>query len=433
MNRSFKLGVVSLSTILVGFLLIGVVLGQSAPANSDPYRHLNVFTEVFAKIKSEYVEEPDMKNVTLGAINGLLVSMDPFSSYLNKEQFEAYQSVRNSPSGGTGLVLSRKYGFEMGIVDAIEGSPAHQMGLTTGDIIESINGISTRDMPLAYADVLLQGEPGSTVELLVLRLRRPEPTTIQLTRARISPPAPRTKMLDTVTGLITIRSLAAGQTEAIAGRIRELERQGARKLVLDLRNCAVSTPEEGVLLADLFLDSGTIGSLEGQRVPKETFQASAAKTIFKGPLVVLTNRGTAGAAEIAASALMENKRAEAVGERTYGDASLRKAIPTEDGGAVLLAVAKYYSPEGKAIQDVSVTPTHAVADTTEISMADLDEEGETPAQPESPATPEPAEDKILERAIEVLGGKAPAARQEAAQDFSPQLLPKLVGARSMRP
>lgn len=240
-------------------------------------------------------------------------------------------------------------------------------------------------------------------------------------------------MLDTVTGLITIRSLAAGQTEAIAGRIRELERQGARKLVLDLRNCAVSTPEEGVLLADLFLDSGTIGSLEGQRVPKETFQASAAKTIFKGPLVVLTNRGTAGAAEIAASALMENKRAEAVGERTYGDASLRKAIPTEDGGAVLLAVAKYYSPEGKAIQDVSVTPTHAVADTTEISMADLDEEGETPAQPESPATPEPAEDKILERAIEVLGGKAPAARQEAAQDFSPQLLPKLVGARSMRP
>ncbi|HRJ20475.1 MAG TPA: S41 family peptidase, partial [Bryobacteraceae bacterium] len=426
MNRGFKYGVVTLSTVLVGFLLIGVVLGQSAPAGSnEPYRHLNVFTEVFAKIKAEYVEEPDMKNVTLGAINGLLVSMDPFSSYLNKEQYEAFQKARQTPKANVGLILSRKYGFEMGVVHAIEGSPAQQMGLTTGDIIEAINGISTRDMPLAFAEVLLSGEPGSTLELTVLRLRRPEPTTVKLTRAMVTPPGAAAKMVDTATGHVQVRTLTAGSAaqvaqkirelekhgarrlvldlrncavsepeegilladlfldsgkiatlegQRVAKKIRELEKHGARRLVLDLRNCAVSEPEEGILLADLFLDSGKIATLEGQRVAKETFEASSGKTVWKGPVVVLTNRGTAGAAEIAATALLDNKRAEVVGERSYGDAALRKEIATQDGGAVLLAVAKYYSPAGKAIQDVSVTPTHAVVDSTANDAAGPDDD-----------------------------------------------------------
>lgn len=439
MNRGFKYGVVTLSTVLVGFLLIGVVLGQSAPAGSnEPYRHLNVFTEVFAKIKAEYVEEPDMKNVTLGAINGLLVSMDPFSSYLNKEQYEAFQKARQTPKANVGLILSRKYGFEMGVVHAIEGSPAQQMGLTTGDIIEAINGISTRDMPLAFAEVLLSGEPGSTLELTVLRLRRPEPTTVKLTRAMVTPPGAAAKMVDTATGHVQVRTLTAGSAAQVAQKIRELEKQGARRLVLDLRNCAVSEPEEGILLADLFLDSGKIATLEGQRVAKETFEASSGKTVWKGPVVVLTNRGTAGAAEIAATALLDNKRAEVVGERSYGDAALRKEIATQDGGAVLLAVAKYYSPAGKAIQDVSVTPTHAVVDSTANDAAGPDDDLDaaplpgTPAPPPA-ATPAPSEDKILERAIEVLTGKAGPGNQEAAQAVAPQLLPRIGQPRPARP
>ena len=224
----------------------------------------------------------------------------------------------------------------------------------------------------------------------------------------------------------------------VAQKIRELEKQGARRLVLDLRNCAVSEPEEGILLADLFLDSGKIATLEGQRVAKETFEASSAKTVWKGPLVVLTNRGTAGAAEIAATALLDNKRAQVVGERSYGDAALRKEIATQDGGAVVLAVAKYYSPGGKAIQDVSVTPTHAVMDSTANDGAGLDEDPEgaplpgTPAPPPS-ATPAPAEDKILEKAIEVLAGKAGAANQEAAQAVAPQLLPRIGQPQAARP
>ncbi|WP_321474800.1 S41 family peptidase [uncultured Paludibaculum sp.] len=407
MSNGFKYSVVSVSTVLVALLLIGAVLGQSPETNpADPYRHLNVYTEVFAKVKADYVEEPDVKNVTLGAVNGLLVSLDPFASYLNAEQYKQYLKVKSVPKADVGLMLSRKYGYEIGVVDAIPGSPADKAGLSTGDILEAINGISTRDMPLAYADVLLHGEPGSTLELTVLRLRKPEPTKITLTRTRVDPPALTSKMLDKELGYLTVEDLSAGKTQAVQSAIAALEKQGAKKIILDLRDSALNVPEEGITLANLFVDKGTLGSLSGQKVAKQVFAADPAKSVFKGPLVVLTNRGTSGAAEIAAAALLDNKRASVVGERTYGDAALRKAVATEDGGAVLLAVAKYYSPAGKAIQDSSVVPNFLVAD-KEPEVA-TDEDDTTPA-PTTPKEPKSTEDSILKKAIEVVNGKAQAS------------------------
>lgn len=350
-----------------------------------------------------------MKNVTLGAINGLLVSVDPFSSYLNAEQYKRYQKTLADPKAGVGLLLSRKYGYEIGIVDAIPGSPADKAGLSTGDIIEAINGISTRDMPLAYADVLLHGDPGSTVELTILRLRKPEPAKVVLTRAVVTPPAVEFRMVDKETGLILVNDLSKGKSAKVRESIASLEKQGAKKLVLDLRHSALSDPEEGVALANLFIDKGTLSSLSGQKHARQVFEADAAKVAWKGPLVVLTNRGTAGAAEIAAAAILDNKRASVVGERTYGNAALRKAVSTEDGGAVLLAVAKYYSPSGKAIQDASVTPSVAVAD-TDVAEAP-DEDQPAPAAPEQkPATK--GEDAILKKGLEVLQSGVVAAQNQ---------------------
>lgn len=423
MSTTFKKAVVTVSTLLVGLLLIGALLGQSPDNTStDPYRHLNVFTEVFAKIKSDYVEEPDMANVTLGAINGLLLSMDPFSSYLNSDQYKAYLKAQEGQKAGIGVVLSRKYGYEIGLVDAIPGGPADKAGLSTGDIIEAINGISTRDMPLAYAEVLLQGDAGSSVELTVLRLRRPEATKIALTRAVVAPPGVTSKMLDTATGYIAVVDLRAGKAAAVASAIRDLDRQGAKKLVLDLRHSAVSVPEEGIALANLFLDKGTIATLEGQKVPKQSFVADPAKEVWKGPLMVLTNRGTAGAAEVAATALLDNKRAEVVGERTYGDAAQRRAVMTDDGGAVLLAVAKYYGPGGKAIQDTSVMPTYAVTDTDIDSTEEIEGAPDMPNTPVKPPTGTKApEDMILKRAIEILSGKG--KEQASASGPATVLLP----------
>ena len=140
MNRAFKYIVVGVSSVLVTLILAGSLVGQSRQAAEDPaapYRHLSVYAEVFAKIKSDYVEEPDMKNVTLGAINGLLVSIDPFASYLNADQYKQYTKAKELKRAGVGLVLSRKYGYEINVVDAISGSPADKAGISTGDIVES--------------------------------------------------------------------------------------------------------------------------------------------------------------------------------------------------------------------------------------------------------------------------------------------------------
>lgn len=403
MNSRFQNTLVTLSGLLVALLLVGVVLGQNRPAPStDPYRHLNVFTEVLAKIKSDYVEEPDMKSVSLGAVNGLLVSVDPFACYLNADQYKQYLKTLENPRAGVGLILSRKYGYEIGVVASIPGSPAEKAGLATGDIIEAINGIQTRDMPLAYADVLLHGEPGTTVELTVLRLSRPEPVMVKLTRAVVQPPPLESKMLDGETGYIAAVDLRAGKTAAVAEAVRQLAAKGAKKLVLDLRNSALSVPEEGAALADLFLDKGAIATVKGQTVKQQNYEATPAKTVFRGPLVVLTNRGTTGAAEVAAAALAAHKRAEVVGERTYGDAAVRKPVSTGDGGAVLLAVAKYYTPDGKAISETSVMPQHLVAD---AAPQTFDEEEPGVPAPQDLKQPERKEDAVLKKALEVLSGR----------------------------
>jgi carboxyl-terminal processing protease len=403
MNRRFQMAIVTASSVLVAFLLVGAVLGQAPDtSSSDPYRHIGVYTEVFSKIKSDYVEDPDMKNVSLGAINGLLVSLDPFASYLNADQYKQYLKAKESPKAGVGLVLSRKYGYEISIVDAIPGSPADKLGLATGDIIESINGIATRDMPLAYTDVLFNGDSGSSVDLMVLRLRKAEPSKMTIPRAKIDYPALTVKMLEDKVGYLAAQSLEPGKVKAIAAAVADLEKQGMQKLVLDLRHSVAGPPEEGVDLARLFLEKGQITYVMGQKYPKQSFDAEPSKVVWKGPMVLLTNRGTASGAEVAAGALLDHKRAAIVGERTYGDAAIRKAIPTQDGGAVLLAVAKFYTPAGKAIPDTSITPSLSVLDSESAPEVDDDN------NPATPTVAKPGEDAILKKGIEVLKNGLPA-------------------------
>jgi carboxyl-terminal processing protease len=265
-------------------------------------------------------------------------------------------------------------------------------------MLETINGVATRDMPLAYASLLLEGEPGSNVELTVVRVRRPEPQKIKLARANIVYPAVIGRLMPENIGYIQPATLAPGKVKEVAEAIGSLQKQGAQKLILDLRNCAVGTAQDGIALANLFLSKGEITHLQGQKVPRQDFQADPAKGITKLPLVVITNRGTADGAEIAAAALMEDKRAELVGERTYGDASLRKAVNMEDGGAIILSVAKYYSPNGKAIQDVGVTPDTVMSEPE--AQLEVDENGEP--LPETPdQTERKPEDPLLKKAIEI--------------------------------
>src|SRR5579863_6257788 len=226
MHTRAKFMVVISSTFLVLMLLLGSVLGKGS-APESPYRHLAVYTEVLSRIKSEYVEEPDLKSVTLGALNGLLESIDPFASYLNADQYKEYLK-HDDAKGDVGLILSKRFGY-IGVVSAVPGSPAAKAGLSTGDIIETIKGVGTRDMPLAYATLLLRGAPGSTIDITVLR-HRPEPQKMTLTRAVLTPPPVVYKVMPNDVGYIRPEILSGERVQQVAADLRELGSKGAKRL-----------------------------------------------------------------------------------------------------------------------------------------------------------------------------------------------------------
>lgn len=402
MDNRFKWTVVGSSTCVVILLLLGARNGR-AVATDDVYGHLKVYTEVLERIKLEYVEEPNMKNVSLGAINGLLESVDPFASYLSADQYRRYQENQDVGKPGVGLILAKRFGY-VAVVDVLPGSPAEKASITSGDLIESINNVATRDMPLAYAEELLRGDANTTVQLTILRMRNPDPQKISLTRASVPYPEIGAKMLPENVGYLHVASLAGNRLEQTKTKLQELKKQGAKYIVLDLRHCSTGDQSNGIPLANLFLDKGEITYLQGQKTERKQFDAESSEVVWNGPLVVITDRATAGGAEIAAAALLDDKRAQVVGERSYGDASVRKTIQMADGGAIILSVAKYYSPSGKAIQDTGVVPTVQVAEAD--NSPELDQDG----NPIPGTAPRNTEDNLLKQSIELVTGKATIAQ-----------------------
>ncbi len=403
MNRRARFTVVLSSTMLVALLLFGSAVkgagGEGGSDTADVLKHLKVYTQVLSYISTEYVEEPNIPNVTLGALNGLLEAIDPYASYLNATQYKEYLKNSDAKPGDVGLVLAKKYGYIV-VVSAVPGSAADKAGLSNGDYIESINGIGSRDMPLAYAKLLLRGDPGSTVDLSVLR-RKPEPQKMTLTRAIVTNPPVTSRMIEGSMGYIKTATLATGKVLEVAAAVQDLQKQGAKKLILDLRYCAVGDPEDGVELANLFVSKGLLTYAQGQKFPRKDYPADEKKAVSTLPLVVVVSRGTASAAEIAAAALQSSKRAAIVGEHTYGDASILRPITMDDGGAVILSVAKFYSPDGKALQPNGVTPETVVID-PDAGSPDPEED----AAPEPSAPKKAGEDVILNKAIEIAKTRA---------------------------
>jgi carboxyl-terminal processing protease len=396
MPRRLQFIVVAFSSAIVALLLFGAV-GRSASPDS-PYTNLGVYSEVLSRIKADYVEEPDMKAVTVGAINGMLESIDPHASYLNADQYKQYLKAKDTKKADVGLVLAKRFGY-MAVEDAIPGSPAAKAGFSTGDVIESINNVSTRDMPLAFAEQLLEGDAGTAVEFGVLRVAQTEAKKISVVRGPITYPEVTGKM-DGQTGVIAIQTLMPGRVREVAAQIAALEKQGAKKLVLDLRHCSTGPDEEGIALANLFQDSGLITYTLGQKSARQDFNAQASKAVTKLPLAVIVNRSTAGGGEIAAGALLNSKRAKVVGERTYGDAAVRRAVSLNDGSAVILSVAKYYSPDGKSIQDNGVTPNVLQAEADVAAADGAADDSLADVAPDD--AKKPGVDELMNRALKVL-------------------------------
>ena len=400
MSKAAKAILLSVSVVLVSFSLIGGHVKAADKNSNDAYHQLGVYSEVLSRIRSEYVEEPNMSSVTDGALHGLLESLDAESSYLTPAEYQQFKSHKVEGRAGIGATVSKRFGYAA-VVSVIPNGPADKAGLDDSDILESIEGKSTRELSLAEIHEMLAGQPGTTVTTSVVRARRAEPVKVVLTREMVQLPPVGEKMLEDGIGYVQPFSLVPGRAQEIAAKIKNLQASGAKKLILDLRDVSDGEESEGVATANLLLNHGTIAYLEGQKFTRQTFSADPRKAVISAPLVVLVNRGAAGPAEIVASAVLENGRGDVVGDKTFGTGSVQKTIEMADGSALILSVAKYYSPSGKALQDTAVTPNVLVADKDDDSVAPEDEDNTNEREPlKKDKTKRP--DDQLRRAIDLL-------------------------------
>jgi carboxyl-terminal processing protease len=398
MSNKFKAVLLVSSLAIVLFMALGLS-GVHASSNDGAYKQLEVYSEVLSRVRSEYVEEPDIPKVTDGALHGLLESLDAESSYLCAPQYTEYKQHKTGAKADIGAAVSKRFGYAA-VISAIPGGPADKAGISSGDIFEAIEGKTTRDMSLAEIHNLLSGQPGSNVNVSVVRARRAEPQKITMTRDLVAIPSATEKMMADGVGYIKVDAFTSGKAQEIAMRIKSLQKQGAKKLILDVRNAAEGEESEGIGTANLFLNHGTITYLQGQKYPREAFNADPQKAITTLPVVVLVNRGTAGPAEVVASAILENARGDVVGDKTFGEGSIQKVLEIPDGSALILSIAKYYSPSGKALQDSAVTPNILVADNDDDAALPDEDQQSAPAEQAKPQRP--PQDDQLQKAIDVL-------------------------------
>lgn len=393
---------VSSAAVLVFTVLGGLDAVRAANTTDGAYRQLQVYSEVLSRVRGDYVEDPNLPAVTDGALHGLLESLDSNSSYLTPAEYKDYKAHKGDIKSDIGAAVSKRFGYAS-VIAVIPGGPADKAGIQASDIIEGIEGKTTREMSLAEIHNRLSGVQGSNVTVSIVRARKAEPQKIVITRDNVNIPPVSDKTMEDGIGYLHVDALPKGKSQEIATKIKSLQKSGAKKLILDLRNCAEGEESEGIATANLFLSHGIITYLQGQKYPREAFNADASKAVTTLPVVVLVNKGTAGAAEVAASAILENARGDVVGDKTFGDGSVQKLIELPDGSALILSIAKYYTPSGKAIQDAAVTPNVLVSDSNDDAALPDDEDAATPAEDAPKAAPQ--QDEQLLKAIQVLKSK----------------------------
>jgi carboxyl-terminal processing protease len=415
MSYRNKFLLILVSSAIVFYAVVGGMLGRVSEKDGS-YSQLSVFTEVLDKVRRSYVEDPNITEVMHGALRGLLESLDPYSTYLSPDEYTRYKKHKSNGNGDVGLELSKEkmLGYVY-VIHPIEGGPAEKSGVKAGDIIESIEGVSTRDISLVQAEYLLTGNTGSGAKLKIIRRGRADPIEINVTREPLKIPPVKAQLVDNKIGYLKVFRITPGISEEMRLKLVQLTKNGASKIILDLRNCAGEEYEEGVKVANLFLDHGVITYTQGQKSPKKEFVADPAKAVSKLPLVVLQNYGSASAAEIVSAAIKENRRGELVGVRTFGKASLQKLIPLDGDSAILLSTAKFYSQSGKVIQGNGIAPDIEVKDGLDTLQGEGDSlEEEENTNPESPGVNKSnPEDLQLKKAIEILNNPV-SEKQKAA-------------------
>lgn len=378
MSKNFKHIVLALAAVVV----VVVFLGGFAPAgvSSNPvgnaYQQMGVYEEVFQKIQNDYVTVPNLADVTTGALHGLLEALDPDSAYLTPAEYKQYLAHQNDGQAQVGMTVSERGGYP--VVVAVEpNSPAAKQKIQGGDMIDAINGQSAYNMSVAMVRLLLRGQPGSKIELRMIRAQSILPVDLTMTRVIDTPPPILTKEYANNTILyIKPYALTTARVHQVIALLRGLRKSGNTKVLLDLRNVALGSEADGIRMANAFFRSGKLASLYGQTIPTQIFEAKPADFVTSAPLVVLVNRGTSGASEIVAGAVLDRKRGDVVGDPTFGEGALVKTITLPDGAAMLLTVGKYETPNGTKIEDKAILPNYLVNESINSYLA---EEGELPA------------------------------------------------------
>lgn len=379
---------------LVLSTIIGVLVGVTATVSLNvfafkqsadeaaavPFEDLKKFTEVYSRVKEDYVEPVKDKELIGNAIRGMLTGLDPHSDYLNEEEYKELQVGTTGEFGGLGIEVGMEDGF-VKVISPIDDTPAQKAGLEAGDLIIRLDDKPVKGMTLNDAVKIMRGKPDTDINLLVVREGKPQPFKVTITRAVIKVNSVKQRLLEAGYGYVRISSFQSKTTDSLNEGITALQKENKgnlRGLVLDLRNNPGGVLNAAVGVSDAFLESGKIVYTEG-RVEDAKMEYSAQKgDILNGaPMVVLVNRGSASASEIVSGALQDHKRAIIVGQKTFGKGSVQTVLPLDEKTAIKITTARYFTPLGRSIQaegikpDIEIKALKVSADTTANEELDL--------------------------------------------------------------
>jgi len=356
-------------TVISG-VLAGISLGLVATFSLDvfalksnsqslPLAQLKKFSEVYARIKKDYVEEVDDKKLITDAISGMLTGLDPHSAYLDEEAFTELREGTSGEFGGLGIEVGMENGF-VKVIAPIDDTPAKKAGLQSGDLIIRLNDKSVKGMTLNEAVKIMRGKPGEPIDLLISREGTPKPFKVTIVRDVIKVKSVKQRILEKDFGYLRISSFQAKTTSSVKKALKTLEKENKsllKGLVLDLRDNPGGVLNGAVGVSDIFLEKGNIVYTEGRVADSLTrYDATEGDSLDDAPLVVLVNQGSASASEIVAGALQDHKRALIVGTKTFGKGSVQTVLPLDEKTGLKLTTARYFTPKGRSIQAKGIEP-----------------------------------------------------------------------------
>ena len=351
---------------LVSFLLYLILVNSSNSANDDIYKKIDLFSEVLDKINNEYVDDINQSEAMDAAINGVLQSLDPYSSYMSPDLYESMQTETSGEFGGLGIEVGMEHGV-VKVISPIDNSPASRVGVKAGDYIVKINDIQVQGKTLSEAVDIMRGPVGSDIEITVRRRGEKKALIFTITREIIKVSSVKSKIINEKTAYLRLTSFNENSSNQIKEKVKEFKKnEKVENYILDLRNNPGGLLSQAIKISDFFLNNGEIVSTKSKRKYENRKWFAKKGDILNGEtMVVLINYGSASAAEIVAGALKDHKRAILIGENTYGKGSVQSIIPLQNNGAIRLTVSKYYLPSGKSISEIGVTPDIEISENSD--------------------------------------------------------------------